>query len=165
MPEWADDSLDGDIDSGTATFEEDGTYIRSTSVQQSNTDQRKEMGSSSSMSDLSLSQTNAVRVLERVPVSSLSAHHAFFCVQTLSQPKDEVKSENPAPIVTDTAAHVNLPNVSQTNGKRKPNKFLFRAVFLLVSPPVQKATFSVNDDSDHHDLATNMVELTLAEVC
>lgn len=61
MPEWADDSLDGDIDSGTATFEEDGTYIRSTSVQQSNTDQRKEIVSSSSMSDLSLSQTNAVR--------------------------------------------------------------------------------------------------------
>jgi len=125
MPEWADDSLDGDIDSGTATFEEDGTYIRSTSVQQSNTDQRKEIVSSSSMSDLSLSQPNA----------------------TLSQPKDEVKSETPTPIVTDTAAHVNLPNVLQTN----------------VSPPVQKATFLVNDDADHHDLATNMVELTLAE--
>lgn len=80
MPEWADDSLDGDIDSGTATFEEDGTYIRSTSVQQSNTDQRKEMASSSSMSDLSLSQTNAVSVLERVAVPWISSHHEFSCV-------------------------------------------------------------------------------------
>ncbi len=63
MPEWMDDNNDDDSHLSNATFEQDGTFTRSSSVKQNNNDeQQQQKTQSQSTSDESLSQSNTVNI-------------------------------------------------------------------------------------------------------
>jgi hypothetical protein len=57
MPEWMDDNNDGDSHLNNATFEQDGTFTRSSSNRQNSSNEQQK---SQSTSDESLSQGNTV---------------------------------------------------------------------------------------------------------
>jgi len=62
MPEWMDDNNDDDNQLTNATFEQDGTFTRSTSVRQNNNDEQQQKPQSQSTSDEPVSQSNTVRI-------------------------------------------------------------------------------------------------------
>lgn len=65
MPEWMDDNNDDDTHLNNATFEQDGTFTRSSTVRQNN-DSEPPKSQSQSTSDESLSQSNTVSIDERI---------------------------------------------------------------------------------------------------
>ncbi len=62
MPEWMDDNNDDDSHLSNATFEQDGTFTRSSSVRQNNNNDEQHKTQSQSTSDESLSQSNTVNI-------------------------------------------------------------------------------------------------------
>ena len=143
IPEWMDDNLDGDSHPGLATFEQDGTYIRASSTQ-SNADEKQQTKSSQSNSNESLSQINTASVPEKSPDSR---NHLL---ENSSKTNDSVKSDKSVSPVAETVAvnMTTLPNLAASEP----------------SYPVQKPTPAWEEEFDHHDVATTVVESTLAEV-
>ncbi|CAF3691301.1 unnamed protein product [Rotaria sordida] len=112
MPEWMDDNNDDDDNHlSNATFEQDGTFTRSSTVRQNNSNEQ-----SQSASDESL-------------------------VDSLRQ-KEEIPSEK--------SNIINVPTVSEP-------------IISQPTPPVQQYLPSWDDDFDQSDVATTVVESTLAE--
>lgn len=62
MPEWMDDNNDDDH-LGNATFEQDGTFTRSKSVRQSDSNEQQQKTEHQSASDEIVSQSNTVSLM------------------------------------------------------------------------------------------------------
>ncbi|CAF3678308.1 unnamed protein product [Adineta steineri] len=131
MPEWMDDDINDDEDNhlNNATFEQDGTFTRSSAVRQSNnnTNNELERTQSQSGSDETLQQNNAIP----------------------TQHEEESKPEKTLPQI-DTTTTNNAPIVAES-------------VVSQPTPPVQQSLSTWDDDFDHSDVATAVVESTLAE--
>jgi hypothetical protein len=161
MPEWMDDNNDDDNHLSNATFEQDGTFTRLSSVPQNDSNEQQKP---ESVSDESLSQKNPVSIdFDYIFHFSLS-----FYIKVQSRQEEEIKSEKSIP-QTDTAT-INVPAASKPVGKLFfPKKCCYSNLYLhsLVSqptPPVQQSIPSWDDDFDQSDVATTVVESTLAEV-
>ncbi|CAF3653802.1 unnamed protein product [Adineta steineri] len=131
MPEWMDDDINDDEDNhlNNATFEQDGTFTRSSAVRQSNnnTNNELERTQSQSGSDETLPQNNAIP----------------------TQQEEESKPEKTLPQI-DTTTTNNAPVVAESAVSQP-------------TPPVQQSHSTWDDDFDHSDVATAVVESTLAE--
>jgi len=107
MPEWMDDNNDDDNHLSNATFEQDGTFTRLSSVPQNDSNEQQK---TESVSDESLSQKNPVSIdFDYIFHFSLS-----FYIKVQSRQEEEIKPEKTIP-QTDTAT-VNVPAASKPVG-------------------------------------------------
>ncbi|UJR14135.1 hypothetical protein I4U23_001129 [Adineta vaga] len=129
MPEWMDDNNDDDEDNhiSNATFEQDGTFTRSSAARQNSSNEQLKIEPQTTSSESTVPTNNTVSIRKEEEI----------------KPEKSTSQSDIAPVNVPTAPE---PIVS------KP------------TPPVQQQSIPTwDDDFDHSDLATTVVEATLAE--
>ena len=171
-----DDNNEGDNPISSATFEH-GTYTGSSSTR-SNTNNSNEQ---QKLQTQSSSEETAPPPAQAVSDGTKATVPYSVCVQVSSKSQEEVKPEKSTPPRTDTAV-TNAPTASETAG-RWPTLFSTNHPFLLCHVSASKPTPTVqqkqqqqqqqhhhhsipagDDDFEPSDVATTVVEATLADV-
>jgi len=143
MPEWMDDNNENDGQMSGATFDQNGTFTGpSTSMARSNNT------NNSNESTKLTSQSSSEEVTSQ-PSTTTTTTTTNTTSSTTKTNEEKNKSDKSTPPRTDTAV-VNVPPVSE-------------AIVPKATPPVQPSISSWDDEFEPSDVATTVVEATLAD--
>lgn len=154
MPEWMDDNNESDGPLGGASFDQNGIFTGPSTARSNNTNNSNEPTKLTSQSSSEEGTSQPSTTTGSAPSQT-----------TKSQ--EENKPDKTTPPRIDTAV-VNVPSVSETIGSfrtRLVHRSIPHAVLVpKATPPVQQSISSWDDDFGPSDVATTVVEATLAEV-
>ena len=157
MPEWMDDNNESDGPLGGASFDQNGTFTGPSTARSNNTNNSNEPTKLTSQSSSE----------EGTSQPSTTATTTGSAPSQTKKSQEESKPDKTTPPRADTAV-VNVPSVSETIGSfrtRLAHRSILRSVLVpKATPSVQQSISSWDDDFEPSDVATTVVESTLAEV-